>query len=225
MNALNHAFDMPEFPILPFEAGPAIGGLVATNQPLIRTGRLTLRRPEMRDAEAMAIGLGNHQVARMLIPVPQPYHRDDAAEWLTAINAPGKPGWIFAITLGGLRRILLNGLETPANDDDRLIGVVGIHRHGRHGQQGWQLGYWLDQPHWGKGIMTEAVNAVIARFFSSHMGETLFSGAIAENAASLRIQKKLGFDISGVEDVYCVPRAAQVRLITTELTFGGYMPV
>jgi RimJ/RimL family protein N-acetyltransferase len=73
--------------------------------------------------------------------------------------------------------------------------------------------------------MTEAVNAALARFFHGFMGETIFSGAIAENAASLRIQKKLGFDISGVEAVYCVSRAEQVRLITTELTFGSYMPL
>ena len=222
MNALNHAFELPEYPLLPFDPTPVVGGLSAANQPLIRTGRLTLRRPEMRDAEAIAAGLGNHQVARMLLPVPQPYHRDDAEEWLAEINAAGKPGWVFAITLGGVRRMLLQGLETPANDDDRLIGVVGIHRHG---QDGWQLGYWLDEPHWGLGIMTEAVNAALARFFHGFMGETVFSGAIAENTASLRIQAKLGFDITGVADVYCVSRNAQVRLITTELTFGGYMPV
>jgi RimJ/RimL family protein N-acetyltransferase len=225
MIALNHAFELPEFQVRPFDAAPASTGLSAANQPLIRTGRLTLRRPEARDCEAIASALGNHNVARMLVPVPQPYHRDDAEDWLAGINADGKPDWVFAITLGGLRRLLLNGLEPVANDDDRLIGVVGIHWHGRHGQEGWQLGYWLDEPHWGKGIMTEAVNAVIARFLHSFMGETIFSGAIAENAASLRIQKKLGFDITGVEDVFCVSRAEQVRLITTELTFGSYMPL
>lgn len=224
MNALNHVFDLDAFQASAFEATPSGNGLNAANQPLIRTGRLTLRRPEPRDAEAITAALGNYQVARMLVPVPQPYHREDAEEWLADVNATGKPGWVFAITLGGVRRILLSGLETPANDDDRLVGVVAIHWHGRHGQEGWQLGYWLDKPHWGQGIMTEAVNAVIARFFHSFMGEVLYSGAIAENAASLRIQQKLGFDITGVEDVYCVPRAEQVRLITTELTFGSYMP-
>ena len=225
MNALSHAFDLGEFRAPAHEVEPSGRGLSQANQPLIRTGRLTLRRPEARDAEAIASALGNYQVARMLVPVPQPYHREDAEEWLEDINAPGKPGWVFAITSGGLRRILLSGVETVANDADRLIGVVGIHWHGRHGQEGWQLGYWLDEPHWGKGIMTEAVNAVIARFFHGFMGEVLISGAIAENAASLRIQQRLGFDITGVEDVYCVPRAEQVRLITTELTFGSYMPL
>jgi RimJ/RimL family protein N-acetyltransferase len=84
---------------------------------------------------------------------------------------------------------------------------------------------WLDQPHWRQGLMTEAVNAVVARFFHDHMGETLYSGAIAENIASLRLQERLGFDVTGVEDVFCLPRSEQVRLVTTELTFGGYAPL
>ncbi|MBL0372263.1 GNAT family N-acetyltransferase [Rhizobium sp. KVB221] len=226
MNALNHKFDLPQQVRMPaFDADPTTARLTAANQPLIRTGRLTLRRPAAGDAEAIAAALGNHRVARMLLPVPQPYYREDAEEWLAALNADGQPGWVFAITLGGLRRILLSGQPPKAADDDRLVGVVGIDWQRRHGQEGWQIGYWLDEPHWGQGIMTEAVNAVIARFFHGLMGEVLFSSVIAENAASLRIQKKLGFDITGVEDVYCVPRAEQVRLITTELTFGSYMPM
>jgi hypothetical protein len=48
---------------------------------------------------------------------------------------------------------------------------------------------------------------------------------MADNPASLRIQGKLGFDVTGVEDVYSHSRAASVRLITTELTFGGYTPM
>jgi RimJ/RimL family protein N-acetyltransferase len=220
MNALNHAFELPDYAILPFDPQPAADGLSSANQPLIRTGRLTLRRPEARDAEAVAAALGNHQVARMLIRVPQPYHVDDAVEWLDGLADPGLAGWFFAITSGGLRRMLLNDLSRVANDDDRMIGFISIEWRG----QGWQLGYWLDAPHWSQGIMTEAVNAVLARFFHGFMGETVFSGAIAENTASLRIQAKLGFDITGVEDVYCVSRGEQVRLITTELTFGGYMP-
>jgi RimJ/RimL family protein N-acetyltransferase len=221
MNALNHAFELPEFQVPVFDNEPSVHGLAAANQPLIRTGRLTLRRPEVRDAEAIASALGNHQVARMLTRVPQPYHVDDAVEWLDGLNDRAQRGWFFAITSGGLRRILLSDVSQVANDDDRLIGFVSVEWRG----EGWHLGYWLDQPHGGKGIMTEAVNAVLARFFHGFMGETIFSGAIAENVASLRIQNKLGFDVTGVEDVYCVSRAEQVRLITTELTFGSYMPV
>ena len=48
---------------------------------------------------------------------------------------------------------------------------------------------------------------------------------MAENAASLRLQGRLGFDITGVAEAYSESRSEMVRLITTELTFGSYMPI
>ena len=199
-------------------------------QPLIRTGRLTLRRPEARDAEAIAEALANYRVAKMLTRVPQPYHLVDAEDWLAAIDGHGPEvgpeAWIFAITLGGVRAILAPEIEAAnGNVSDRLIGLISIEWREAGPRTGWHLGYWLAEEHWGKGIMTDAVNAVVARFFSVMMGETLFSSVAADNPASLRIQGKLGFDVTGVEDVYSVSRATSVRLITTEVTFGGYMPM
>jgi len=195
-------------------------------QPLIRTGRLTLRRPEARDAEAISEALANYRVSKMLTRVPQPYHLEDAEDWLSAIDQPGNQDWLFAITLGGVRAILSPEIEAAnGNVSDRLIGFVSIEWRDAGSRTGWHIGYWLAEEHWGKGIMTDAVNAAIARFFSVMMGETLFSSVMADNPASLRIQGKLGFDVTGVEDAYSQSRAASARLITTELTFGGYMPM
>ena len=195
-------------------------------QPLIRTGRLTLRRPEPRDAEAIAEALANYRVARMLTRVPQPYHLEDAEDWLAATGEPGPEAWIFAVTLGGVRAILAPEIEAAnGNFSDQLIGVVAIEWLETGNRTGWHIGYWLSEQHGGKGIMTDAVTAAIARFFSVMMGATRFSSVMADNPASLRIQGKLGFDVSGVEDAYSESRAASARLITTELTFGGYMPM
>jgi len=195
-------------------------------QPLIRTGRLTLRRPEARDAEAITAALANYRVAKMLTRVPQPYHLEDAEEWLASLGELEHEAWIFAVTLGGVRAILSPELEAAnGNVSDRLIGVISIEWREAGSRTGWHLGYWLEEAHWGKGIMTDAVNAVVARFFSVMMGETLYSSVMADNPGSLRIQGKLGFDVTGVEDVYAPSRAEGVRLITTELTFGGYMPM
>lgn len=218
------------FAITPLSLGDRGRIRTLPRQPLIRTGRLTLRKPEARDAEAITEALADHRVARMLTRVPQPYHLEDAQDWLAAIEGPGldfnSGAWIFAITLGGVRAILAPESETAdGNVSDRLIGVVAIEWREAGDRTGWHLGYWLAEEHWGKGIMTDAVNAVIARFFSVMLGETLFSSVAADNPASLSIQGKLGFDVTGVEDVYSESRVAGVRLITTELTFGGYMPM
>jgi RimJ/RimL family protein N-acetyltransferase len=224
MNALCKDFP-PALAASPSPAGcpPAIGSLGP--QPLIRTGRLTLRRPAGRDAAAIAAGLANYSVSKMLTQVPQPYHLEDAEEWLDWLAVEGRGAWVFAITLGGLGVMLAPGaVAANSNASDRLIGVVSIEYRQARDADGWHIGYWLEEGQWGKGIMSEAVNAVVARFFAAHMGETLYSAVISDNAASLRLQRKLGFDITGVAEAYCLGRVGMVRLITTEVTFGGYMP-
>ncbi|MDB5553639.1 MAG: acetyltransferase, partial [Rhizobium sp.] len=73
-------------------------GHALPRQPQIRTGRLTLRRPEPRDAEAISASLANYRVARMLTRVPQPYHLEDAEEWLVSLGGLAQEVWVFAIT-------------------------------------------------------------------------------------------------------------------------------
>ncbi|MDB5525800.1 MAG: acetyltransferase [Rhizobium sp.] len=225
MNALSKDFLADVLPSQAFSQAEHASVGALGPQPLIRTGRLTLRRPEARDAGAIAAALANYRVSKMLTQVPQPYHLEDAEDWLGWLADAAKGAWVFAITLGGVRAILSPVAEAAnSNVADRLIGVVAIERRASHGRDGWHIGYWLEESQWGKGIMTEAVNAAVARFFAAHMGEPLYSAVIPDNPASLRLQGKLGFDITGVAEAYCVARAEMVRLITTELTFGGYMP-
>lgn len=225
MNALSNDFlsDLAPLALALPDAPPAVA---LGPQPLIRTGRLTLRRPAAGDAAAIAAALANYRVSKMLTQVPQPYHLEDAEDWLGWLSEEGQGNWVFAITLGGVRAILSPQAEAgDSGAADHLIGVVAIERRDAEGREGWHIGYWLAESHWRKGIMTEAVNAVIARFFAAHMGGTLHAAAIADNTASLKLQGKLGFDVTGVADTYSVARAEMVRLITTELTFGGYMPM
>jgi RimJ/RimL family protein N-acetyltransferase len=212
----------PDFGSLP----EADDGLTVATQPTIRTGGLTLRKPVLADASAIAGILANYQVAKMLTRVPQPYHLEDAEDWLSSVLSGDAKGWVFAITKGGVRGLIYSGaMVANNNSDDTLIGIVSIEWRQGGERTGWHLGYYLAEDHWGKGIMSDAANAVIARFFGLKMGETLFSGVIADNPASLRVQEKLGFDVTGVQEIYAVPRAEMVKVITTELTFGGYMPV
>ena len=173
-------------------------------QPKLKTGRLLLRKPQVDDSRAIANGLGDFAVARMLLPLPQPYHPDDALDWILAWRQGEKSGWSHAITLG----------------DGPLIGVVSIEmRNDRP-----ELGYWLNRQYWGHGIMTEAVNAVLTAFFDTQPDALLHSGVIADNPASLKLQDKLGFSVTGVKDAWCNPRSTMVNLITTEIERSGFTP-
>lgn len=164
--------------------------------PVITTGRFVLRPHRINDAAAIAASLSDYKVSRMLSPVPAPYHLEDALDWL---EQPSR-GWTLAI----------------ADADDRHIGCVGIElREGR-----WGLGYWLNRDHWGKGLMTAAAGAAIDRFSTRMPDQVLHSGVFADNLASLHVQAKLGFRITGCRQVYALARNEMVPLIETVLEPG-----
>lgn len=165
--------------------------------PVIHTARLTLRPHRLSDADAIALSLGDYQVARMLSRVPVPYHRSDAVDWLVRQRSGASAGWTFAVTA----------------EDEVHIGSVGIDlRHGR-----WHLGYWLNRGHWGRGYAGEAVDAAVDGFFRQMPDTVLHSGVFADNAGSLNLQKKLGFDITGCAQIYALARNRMVSHIETRL--------
>ncbi len=173
----------------------------AGSQPDIRTERLFLRSHRLGDADAIAESLSDFAVTRMLARVPAPYDRQDALDWLVPVTAGRLPDWQMAIT----------------NGDDAHIGVVPIElRHGR-----WHLGYWLNRYYWRRGYMSEAVSATLERF-SRRMPETVVhSGVFADNPASLRLQEKLGFRMTGCSEVFSFARNTMVTHVETMLKPGA----
>ena len=163
------------------------------------TPRLILRPAQMGDAEPIARYLNNFEVSGNLARVPFPYHLSDAKAWLRT-RLPNLPveATNFAIDLPG----------------EGLIGQVGFHQ----GPDGPIIGYWLGQPFWGRGIMTEAVIASLDWLFSVSEKPVVYSGVFHFNAASLAIQTKLGFIQTGRSSLLCLARGAEVEHIDTKLT-------
>jgi RimJ/RimL family protein N-acetyltransferase len=168
--------------------------------PVIRTRRLVLRPPCMDDAGRIAELLNNFAVAGNLSRVPYPYHVSDARAYLRTRRPdlpPAETG--FAIDLPGVG----------------FIGQVGYHTdHDRHTV----LGYYLGQPFWGRGIMSEAVAAALEWYFLVTTSDHVRSGVFHFNKASLAIQRKMGFTEIGVSRLLCLARGEEVRHIDTELT-------
>lgn len=164
--------------------------------PVIETDRLVLRPHRMQDAEAIANSLSEFAVARMLTRVPVPYDREDGRDWLNMVTSGLKPDWHFAITLDGVH-----------------VGVVSLEL--RHGL--WHIGYWLNRFYWGRGLMSEAVEAALDRFFRRMGGAEIFGGAFADNPASLRLLEARGFRTVGVKEVFSKARNAMAPLVEFRL--------
>ncbi|HXE87150.1 MAG TPA: GNAT family N-acetyltransferase [Hyphomicrobiaceae bacterium] len=176
----------------------------------IRTERLLLRPLRPGDAEPLRAQFASWEVVRWLGTPPWPYTLDDARSFIALQlgREPAASGYL-AITL-----------------DDALIGGVeagGRDAAGAASGRSPTLGYWLTQPHWGHGYMTEAAGAYIARIFAATAVDTIYSGAFVGNEASLRVQDKLGFERTGDALVYCRPRDAKLAHVNTQLTRSRFL--
>lgn len=169
---------------------------------ILKTPRLVLRPPADRDAEPISGLMNNWNVVKDLSKAPYPYSLADAQSFLDRIRErEASLGQVFAIAL-----------------DDAFCGVISIAPEPR----GDNLGYWLGEPYWGRGIMTEAGRAVVAEFFRQPQNEVLCSGIVRGNAASLAVQRKLGFKEVGESRIACVARGTEMPSIDTELTRQMY---
>jgi len=164
----------------------------------ITSRRLELRSPVPADAARIAELLGNWNVIRMLGTPPWPYRLADAESWLASLadREAGHQSDHRALVFGG-----------------QLCGAITIERR----QRGYTLGYWLGEPYWGRGLMSEAALAYVAAVFAAKVGDELVSGALPENLASLRIQQKLGFERTGERILPCRPRGMDMPHIDTVL--------
>ena len=59
------------------------------------------------------------------------------------------------------------------------------------------VGYWIGNPHWGKGVATRA----LAEFLQIVTERPLYAHAVAHNVGSIRVLQKCGFSLEGDEKV------------------------
>jgi RimJ/RimL family protein N-acetyltransferase len=85
------------------------------------------------------------------------------------------------------------------------------------------IGYWLGEPFWNRGFMTEAAIAILDWYFGATTSVSVSSGVFHFNRASLAVQKKLGFTETGRSFRLCLARKEEVRHIDTELTRARWL--
>lgn len=176
--------------------------------PTLETARLILRPMRLEDAPAIQEHFPEWEVVRHLLArVPWPYPDDGA---LTNVReclekrARGEQLY-WAITLKG--------------GDDALIGRIDLRPDaGDHEMRG----FWLAREHWGRGLMTEAAEAVTAYAFETLGWPHIYVTNAATNAASHRIKEKQGFALVEVVPGEFVEgsRPKEVWLLTREAWLG-----
>lgn len=96
----------------------------------------------------------------------------------------------------------------------RLLGGLTIGQIRRGVSQTASLGYWMGQPHAGKGYMTRAVRAVAPHVFERLGLRRIEAACLPENAASIRLLEKVGFTREGYARSYlCIAGAWRDHLL------------
>jgi RimJ/RimL family protein N-acetyltransferase len=111
---------------------------------------------------------------------PFPYTLDDANEWLGKVMADNK-NILLAIEI-----------------NNEAVGGIGILPFSDVYRKSAEIGYWLSENHWNKGIVTEAITKLVNHVFS-YSGLIRISACIFErNKASMRVLEKAGFQLEGI---------------------------
>ena len=141
-----------------------------------------IRKWELSDAKDLAAALSNRKVQDNLRDgLPYPYTEQDGKEFISAmLSADENETFAFAIMV-----------------DDKVVGSIGIFRQGNIHSQTAELGYYIAEEYWGKGIMTEAVKQICAYVFAKSDIIRIYAEPFAYNIASCRVLEKVGFQYEG----------------------------
>ncbi len=161
----------------------------------LQSDRLVLRRPCMSDVHRLAQLIGDWDIASNLGRAPYPYGADDARAFIEMQHKAWAVAeeFAFAITL-------------PASG---LIGMTGISKSGK----AWELGYWVGKDWWGRGYVTEAAQAVLSWSEKNLGADGFTAGHYADNPASGKVLRKLGFSSVGEVAWFAKARDETVRAV------------
>ncbi|MCB0521509.1 MAG: GNAT family N-acetyltransferase [Lewinellaceae bacterium] len=135
-----------------------------------------LRPWSIDDLPALVRYANNPKIAQNLTGhFPHPYTAEAGKNFIHMASAP-TPTRIFAIEING-----------------EASGGVGVHPQQDIHLKTAEMGYWLAEPFWGKGIMTEVVKEMIDYAFETFDIVRLYARPFSSNVGSQKVLEKAGF--------------------------------
>jgi RimJ/RimL family protein N-acetyltransferase len=148
---------------------------------LLDLGDVKLRSWQKDDLKALVRHANNPKIAANLRDqFPHPYTRRDGIDYLEYAQTR-EPECSFAIEYGG-----------------EAAGGVGFMIGRDIARMSAEMGYWLSEELWGRGIATRAVTAMSEWAFENYNLTRVFAMAFAHNTASIRVLEKAGFEREGL---------------------------
>lgn len=154
----------------------------------------------------------------------RPWKLTDAKELYRYASDPevGPPaGWKPHQSVRHSRRIIRAVLSKPGvyavvlKETGKPIGSVGIMRAGQGSapikEDEAEIGYWIGVPYWGRGLIPEAVHALLHRCFAELNLSGVWCGSFEGNKKSERVQQKCGFRYHHTQNDKLCPQLGEIR--------------
>ena len=146
----------------------------------LRTDRCTLRPFRPADAASLARHADNRKIWLALRDLfPHPYTRADAEAYIAHV-AGEVPVTRFAIDVAG-----------------EAVGSVSLRLGSDIERRSAEIGYWLGEAYWGRGIVSAAVAAVTDYAFRELDLLRVFAVPFVRNVASARVLERAGYQREG----------------------------
>ena len=135
-----------------------------------------LREWNVNDLPSLVLYANNEKIASNLANrFPYPYTKADGIQFITAATGT-HPVQNLAIEING-----------------EAAGAISIHPQQDIYCKNAELGYWLAEPFWNKGIMTRAIKEMVQYSFTHFTINRIFARPFGRNEASQRVLEKAGF--------------------------------
>jgi len=140
---------------------------------------ILLRPWSVKDARQLALIADNKNIADNLRDgFPFPYSLKDAIAWLNLILPENFPPRFFAIEV-----------------EKELVGSIGIVKKSDIYRKNFEIGYFISESFWGKGIATKAIKAATSYAFKDFDIVRVYAEPFSDNAGSRRALEKAGFSL------------------------------
>ncbi len=138
----------------------------------------TLREWNLSDSESLARHANNIRIWNNVRDLfPHPYNSTDGVIFISAAIAKPRPAVDLAIDVNG-----------------KAVGGIGIVLQHDVERISAEIGYWLGESFWNKGIMTAAVEKMIKYAFTNFPIRKLYAPVFEYNHASMKVLQKAGFE-------------------------------
>lgn len=146
----------------------------------LRLRQCVIRNWREQDISSLVLHANNRRIWRNLRDrFPHPYTIADAIDWIQQTTR-ATPETHFAIAVGG-----------------EAIGGTGLDLQTDVFRRSAEIGIWVAEPYWGRGIATEAVRAMTEFAFAHFDLCRVYAGVFEWNPASMRVLEKVGYTLEG----------------------------